>query len=200
MKIYLICTAFWISCSFAFAQIGAGKIYLSGVASINHQAVQPLVATEFRSAQTQLRLYTNLGLFVNDLTSLEVGIGNSTTWSKTSSPNLPLDMQRSSINTFQVELGARFYFKNESEHFKLFLRPYTNYAWSDTKNGIGKSNSFTIGLSPNMNYFFSKKFALEFGFSGIGFSTSRQISQKSTAFQLGASSLIPNLGIIYFLK
>jgi hypothetical protein len=171
---------------------------------LTREATNPASAASFAQQRTQLTLAPQLGLFVSNLTSLEVGLNSTIVWKRTQNPNLPLNLQRTWGSSFGVSLGMRFYFKNENEKFKFFLRPNVGYSWLyDIDSGLD-TNVFSLGLSPNINYFLTNKLALELGFAGIGFDnvgvkttfgTSREIK-----FRMGASSFMPSLGVVYFFK
>lgn len=191
-------------CTLAYGQTEKGRIFLGGSVGIQSNTYNPSNSNTFKFTETNFSVTPQIGYFLTKKWALQASINYSSTWGRRFDPNLTLEQQKYRINSYGFGVGGRYYIPTSHEKFAFFLFTGANVGWGNNKRLSEKSLWFNVNISPNFNYFFTSKWALELSFSGIGFNTATSTSElgknSQNSFRLGASSFAPYLGVLYFLK
>lgn len=181
----------------AQAQIEAGKILLGGSISYSSTTIE-----SGRNSTNNFSILPAATYMMNKQIGVGLGIGYST-GSGESKQNS--GTQTSSSSSFSFNPHARYYKAiGGSENFYFFGQMQVFLGFSDSKTTQQPDFSYSqtsttmgIDIAPNFAFMPSKKWAIELGFSGIGYSIVNPEGDNNNQynFSFGLSSFIPRLGM-----
>ncbi|TBX70417.1 porin family protein [Flavobacterium silvisoli] len=157
MKKIILTVAAVFALSFANAQdkkessfgFGKGDIYLGGRISYSSEDDDVVKTTSTTFAP-------EAGYFISDNFAVTLGLDYTTVDNGVNKPN-----------SFDVNLGGRYYFLNLGERFKTFTNFGINIGSSDPDTGADKTNTFGIRGGLGINYFVTPKLAIDFGLANV---------------------------------
>jgi Outer membrane protein beta-barrel domain len=198
MKKYLLIFCFMVFGTLqAQAQIEAGKILLGGSVSYSGTDTE-----SGKSSTSNFSILPAATYMVSKQIGLGLGIGYSTGSSETKQSNFTQTLSTSS-SSFSLNPHARYYKAiGGSENFYFFGQMQVFLGFSDSKttqsNFSSSQSSTTMGidLSPNFAFMPGKKWAIELGLNGIGYSIANPEGDNNNQsnFSFGISSFVPRIG------
>jgi hypothetical protein len=186
------------------AQFAQGTVYLSGgfgYASTNNTTTNSFIngpSSSVTSSNTSFSLYPRLGVAItpNAILGVEFGYGQlQTTRTEPYFAGVPpVTLVFTTANTvYGGSLFVRWHFPI-SENLHFVLQPSAGFYWSRTPSVTATAGSpaqgfqvtattfelvastFTLSVQPSFQYFLSPKWAIELGFSGLGYQNTASTS------------------------
>lgn len=182
----------------AQAQIEAGKILIGG--SISYSSTD---TENGRSSNSNFSILPAATYMLSKKIGVGLGIGYSTGSSETKQGNFSQTLTLSS-SSFSFNPHVRYYKAiGGSENFYFFGQMQVFLGFSDSKttqpNFSSSQSSTTMGIdiAPNFAFMPSKKWAIELGLNGIGYSiiNPEGDNNNQSTFSFGISSFVPRLGV-----
>lgn len=198
MKNFLLILFALFAAQIAVAQVKAGKIIIGGQVEFSSTTLESSV--NFPGAPSQSvsnTSYTILPIgayMINDNIALGLGLGYSSSSTPMSVGNTSMD---ATTKLFTVQPFARYYKAiGGSQNFYFYGQAsigYSTGSQSVTNNPLEQNISqFAIGISPNVAFFPVKRLSIDFGFTGISYSS---LKAESTANGFTSSTTTSTLGI-----
>ncbi|TAG02827.1 MAG: hypothetical protein EAZ44_06835 [Cytophagia bacterium] len=208
MKRIIIGFIAFLTLSLGYAQTEKGTIYVGGnlrFGSTTNKTTSGTITSE--SSSSNFSIIPDVGYFISDNVAIGLGIGYSQSTSK--SPN-GLTTTTTTESNFIIAPTFRYYMPTSSETFKFFLQARVGINTGNVKSETAtltttdKTNGWDFFVSPNFAYFPTKKWSIEFGVQGIGYSSGSRSNgfnnstNNSSGFSFDLSSFSPSLGIRAF--
>lgn len=164
-----------------------GDVFVTGSFNYNNTSVSGLSSDAYN-------FNPSVGYFVSDNISLAAGfnLGKSTMTIE--------GVQGIEANTVGGTLGAVYFFTPAN---KFSFTAGLGLGYNSTKLGTGSTvnlNTFSVAAAPGINYFLSKKFAVNAALGVLGYSSSKFDTENASAintFTFGVNAAQINFGLTY---
>jgi len=198
MKKLLLIAVIAVASLKASAQTEQGNILLGG--TLNYTTSKS--DADGAESSESFTILPNIGYFILNNVAIGTGVGYSHTKFTNGAKQ----------GTFIVSPFARCYQSLGSEQFKFFGQLSVPLAFGNSENSngddTGSSTSIGVALSPGFAFFPTKRFGIEFAFSGISYqnvkvedANGNKIDAASgDTFSIGADFFSPKIGIQFYFK
>ncbi len=164
-----------------------GDIFVSGSFGVSSEKTGDFKTTGFEIKPT-------LGFFVTE----NIALGASLGFESTKQTATPDDIKTTDLS-FNV-FGR--YYCTPANKFSVFGQLEAGYLTSKVEQGdaSAKSNGFGLGLGLGVNYFLSSNWAMEAGWAGLNYQTSKPDAdgaEKTDTFGLNLDLSSINFGLLY---
>ena len=169
---------------------GAGKIFVGG--SLGYGSSSQKVLDETVTTGN-LNISPSLGYFIND----GMAIGANLSFSK----QIAKGIEKGGVS-FGVGAFLRKYW-SLADNFYFIGEASADFSSTTPANAEKAGTGFGVGITPGLGFYPGKKWGVEFAMGNVlGFSSSKPDpdADATTNINVGFSTAVPAISVIYFLK